>query len=626
MKNNWHLRQSGRLILASGLSGLGLLAYLYYSPVHIAGLSLGDILLIIATLTASLPIAKTALISLRYKIISIDLLVTIAVVGAIIIGQYWEAAAVSILFIFGHFLEAMALHKTRSALESLVKEIPDVATVERDGQLVTIKPDEVKLGEIVVIKPGQKIPVDGKIVDGNASVNQANVTGESMPIDMSQNDYVYSGSLLSAGFLRVKADKVGDNTLLASIIELVEEAQDAKAKTQTFVEKFSAYYTPAIIVLAIVVYLITRDIYLSLTLLVVACPGALVIAAPVSMVAGIGNAARKGILVKGGDAIENIRAATVIAFDKTGTLTEGQPRVSAVKTFGITEKTLLGLAASAEYYSEHPLGVAIIGYAKNNSGAVIIQPTKTDVVTGLGIMAKIHDKKILVGNQKLITTRGIPMNDEVRAYLSHQQGLGQTAMIVASVGKVVGIISVTDHLRPGVKQLIADITKDSRRHVVMLTGDNSAVAKAIAHQTGIEQYYSELLPADKLDKIAELQQKYGKVIMVGDGVNDAPALAAADVGVAIEGAGKDIAMDTADVVLLSGNIAKLEYLLSLSQAVIRNMRTNIYFAVGLVIVLLIGVLTENIIMSLGMLIHIVSVILVIMNASRLKLFGSRHNA
>ncbi|MBP7018631.1 cation-translocating P-type ATPase [Candidatus Saccharibacteria bacterium] len=621
-RNSWKLKQSDRLIIATGLSGLGLLSHLLYSPEFIFNLTIGDILLIIAAVLASLPIAKTALSSLRYKIIGIDLLVIIAVIGAIIIGEYWEASAVSILFTFGHYLEAQALNKTRSALESLVNEIPNTARVERSGKLATIQADEVKLDEIVVIKPGEKVPVDGHVVGGNASVNQASVTGESMPVDMAKGDYIYSGSLLSSGFLRVEAEKVGDNTMLANIIELVEEAQDSKASTQVFLERFSTYYTPAIIVLALIVYLISRDAYLALTLLVIACPGALVIAAPVSMVAGIGNAAKNGILVKGGEAIENTKAARVIAFDKTGTLTEGQPRVSDVKTFGVSKKDLLGLAASAEYYSEHPLGKIIVEYAEDNLDKSISVPEKSEVIIGHGVMAQIKGTKVLVGNSKLLASYDVAINAAVQNYIEQQQASAHTTMLVSSGDKIIGVISVTDQLRPGAERLISTIRKHGLE-AVMLTGDNSASAKAIASQAGISRVYSELLPADKLAIITKLQKQHGKVIMVGDGVNDAPALATADVGIAIEGAGKDIAMDTADAVLLSGNISRLSYLLSLSRAVVFNMKTNIYFAVGLVIVLLIGVLTENVIMSLGMLIHIASVILVTMNASRLLTYKAK---
>jgi Cd2+/Zn2+-exporting ATPase len=623
MKNSWKLKQSDRLLIATSLSAIGLASYLFSSKAFVLGFSVGDLLLIIAAILAGLPIAKTALSSLRYKIIGIDLLVIIAVIGAIIIGEYWEAAAVSILFTFGHYLEARALNKTRSALESLVNEIPDTAIIERAGKLVTIQAEEVKLGEIVVIKPGQKVPVDGHIVGGNASVNQASVTGESMPVDMSNGDYIYSGSLLSSGFLRVEAEKVGDNTMLANIIELVEEAQDSKASTQVFLEKFSAYYTPAIIVLALIVYLFSRDAYLALTLLVIACPGALVIAAPVSMVAGIGNAAKNGILVKGGEAIENTKSSRVIAFDKTGTLTEGQPRVSDVKTFDVTKDELLKLSASAEYYSEHPLGRVIVEYAEAKSSKVITKPEKSEIITGHGVMATVNNARVLVGNPKLLASHDVEIGASVQEHINRQQAEGQTTMLVSRDDKVIGVISVTDHLRSGVKRLITTITKRYGLETVMLTGDNSASAKAIAKQAGIKQVYSELLPADKLALITKLQKQYGKVIMVGDGVNDAPALATADVGIAIEGAGKDIAMDTADAVLLSGNISKLSYLLSLSRAVVFNMKTNIYFAVGLVVVLIIGVLTENVIMSLGMLIHIASVILVTMNATRLLTYKGK---
>lgn len=625
MKNKYKLTQSHRLIIATSLSLLGLASYLINAQPVLFGYAAGDVLLIAGALLAGFPIAKNALSSLRYKIVGIDLLVSVAIVCAVIIGEHWEAAAVAILFTFGHLLEARALNKTRSALKALVDEIPDTAFVERDGKLVSIEPKDVQLGEIVVVKSGQKIPVDGIVADGNASVSQAAITGESMPVDKKAGDQVYSGSIVSGGFLRVTADKVGSNTLFASIIDMVEEAQDKKAKTQAYLEKFSTYYTPGIMLLAIVVYFITKDMYLSLTLLVIACPGALVVAAPVSMVAGIGNAARRGILVKGGEAVENSHAVNVIAFDKTGTLTEGTPTVSAVKTFGTNKQTVLELAASAEYYSEHPIGVAIVNHARDTSDVTVRAPKSADILTGLGVKMKTTNGDVLVGNQKLLTGNNITLEAAVQTYIDTQQQDGHTTTTVTQAGKVIGVISVTDQLRPGVKQLVQNLTTTYGKRVVMLTGDNEVTAKSIAHQAGITEFYGSLLPADKLEHIATLQKQYGKVMMVGDGVNDAPALAAADVGVAIEGLGKDVAMDTADVVLLSGGVTKLGYLIPLSRAVVRNMKTNIYFAVGLVALLLVGVLTENVIMSFGMLIHIISVILVTMNASRLIRYKAKTN-
>ena len=317
-------------------------------------LSLSDLMMLAAAFVAGYPIAVNAIQALRYRILGIDALVTLAVVGAIIIGVYWEAAAVTFLFMLGNYLESRALEKTRSAIKSLLELAPDTARVLRDGEEVELSPDEVVLGDLVIVRPGEKIPVDGTVTEGNAYINQAPITGESMPVNREAGETVFSGTVIESGYLKIKADKVGEDTTFARILEMVEEAQDKKARTQKFLEVFAAYYTPAIMVLAIVIYFITRDIPLSLTLLVIACPGALVIATPVSIVAGIGNGAQHGVLIKGGEVIEKIGTVKVIAFDKTGTLTEGKPKVTRVFAPQIDENKLLRLTASAEMYSEHP--------------------------------------------------------------------------------------------------------------------------------------------------------------------------------------------------------------------------------------------------------------------------------
>lgn len=621
MKNKFRTSLGLRLTTAVSLTTLGvLLSLVNQTQTQVAG----DVLLLIATAITALPIAKTALSALRYKVIGIDLLVTIAVIGAVFIGEYWEAAIVAVLFSLGHFLEARSINKTRHAIKSLLDEAPDVAWVERGKEVVEVQPHEVVSGDIVVVKPGQKIPVDGEVLSGQASVNQASITGESMPVDKTDGAYVYAGSIISSGYLRITTDVVGTNTMFARILEMVEEAQDKKAKTQVFLERFASYYTPAIILLAAITYFVTNDIYLALTLLVIACPGALVIATPISVVAGIGNGARNGLLIKGGESIENINSSRVIAFDKTGTLTEGQPQVVSVKAFGVKKNDLLRLAASAEYYSEHPLGASILKYATKETGASPSAPHSTEVLTGLGVRATVGAHSVLVGNRKLMQDSIIKLSNSIESYVRTQEHEGKTAMLVARDTSIIGVISVADPVRDGAKKMIENLHATNKR-VVMLTGDNHRTATAIAKQLGIDELYSQLMPTDKVAHVKTLQQKYGKVTMVGDGVNDAPALAAADASVAAGGTGKDIAMEVADIVLLSGDIRKLSYALGLSRAVVRNIKTNIYFAVSLVVILLIGVLTKNVIMSLGMLIHVVSVLLVIMNASRL-LGYNRDNA
>ena len=617
MKNRFLPSQGVRLAIAAGLTTVGSLLVFAFDIETV-----GNILLLLAAIITALPIAKTALTALRYKVIGIDLLVTIAVIGAILIGEYWEVAVVAVLFSLGHWLEARAINKTRSAIKSLLDEAPDVAWVERDGEIIELSPAEVLKNDIVIIKSGQKIPIDGEILSGQASVNQATVTGESMPVDKTNGDYVYAGSIITSGYLKVSAEKVGTNTMFARILEMVEEAQDKKAKTQVFLERFASYYTPAIIVLAIVTYIISQDIYLALTLLVIACPGALVIATPISIVAGIGNGARNGILIKGGESIENISSSRVIAFDKTGTLTEGQPRVVSVKAFDVSQDKLLTLAGTAEYYSEHPLGASVVEHVSQQTKSTLTDPLETEVLTGLGVKATTDQGVVLVGNRQLMENSAVDLKPAVEKHMREQETAGRTAMLVAHDGIVIGVISVADPIRPGAKEMIEQGHRNNKK-IVMLTGDNQRTATAIAKQLNIDEVYSQLMPTDKVEHITRLQQKYGKVTMVGDGVNDAPALATADASVATGGVGKDIAMEVADIVLLSGDISKLNYAIGLSQAVVRNIKANIYFAVGVVIVLLIGVLTKNVIMSLGMLIHVISVLLVIMNASRLLRYNGK---
>ncbi len=620
MKNRSRISPAIRLATSASLAVLGiLLGQTSQSQLQVTG----SILLLIATAITAFPIVKTALVTLRYKVIGIDLLVSFAVIGAVLIGEYWEAAVVAILFSLGHLLEARSINKTRSAIKLLLDEAPDVAWVEREGEIVELSPSAVKMGDIVVVKSGQKIPVDGEVASGRASINQASITGESMPVDRNKKEQVYAGSIINSGYLRIVATGVGKNTMFSRILEMVEEAQDKKAKTQVFLERFASYYTPAIIVLAAITYVVSQDIYLALTLLVIACPGALVIATPISVVAGIGNGARNGILIKGGESIENMSSSRVVAFDKTGTLTEGKPRVVSVKTFGINENKLLSLAATAEYYSEHPLGASIVEYASRQTNTAPATPLQTEVLTGLGIKAETSEGTVLVGNRQLMQQSGVEIGQRPESHLRTLETTGQTAMIIAQKQTIIGVISVADPIRSGAREMIKQLRQEGKK-VIMLTGDNQRTADAIASQLGIDEVYAELMPTGKVEHIAELQQKYGKVTMVGDGVNDAPALAAADASVATGGTGKDIAMEVADIVLLSGDISKLSYALGLSRAVMRNIKANIFFAVGLVVVLLVGVLTKNVIMSLGMLIHVVSVLLVIINASRLLRYNSNH--
>ncbi len=586
-----------------------------YEPVTV-------VVMLAATVIAGTPIFMKAVGALRYGIVGIDALVTIAVGGALVIGEYWEAAAVTFLFMFGDWLEARTLEKTRSSIKSLLGLAPATARVRRGGAELEISPAFVVAGDIVVIRPGERIPVDGTVLEGDAYVNQAAITGESLPVSRGPYEQVFSGTVIESGYLVVRADRVGEDTTFARILQLVEDAQDKKAKTQKFLEKFSRYYTPAVIIMAVLLYLLTRDLVSALTLLVIACPGALVISAPVSIVAGIGNGAGHGVLVKGGDIMEKLGAVRVIAFDKTGTLTEGRPAVVRVEAFGIAEEELLLIAAIGESYSEHPLARAIIREATGRLGALTETAKNAQMLPGRGIRFMMSGKTYLVGNRTLFMEYSVPLGG-TETLLSLEEKKGRTAVLVGDAERVLGLLSIADVVRKDAKALVADLRRLGVRRLVMLTGDNERAAAAISAELGLDGHYAELLPEDKVRVLSELQANYGRTAMVGDGVNDAPALASADLGIAVGGAGSDVAIETADVVLMSAELGRLAYAIGLSRATVANMKQNIGFALLVAGLLLAGVLVKTVNLSFGMLVHEASVLLVIINAVRLLGYGRK---
>ncbi|WP_367339600.1 heavy metal translocating P-type ATPase [Aminivibrio sp.] len=606
----------GQIVLISGI-----LAAASFVLKEMIGYEKITILLMLATtVIAGAPVFRKAIGALRYRIVGIDALVTIAVTGAVIIGEYWEAAAVTFLFMLGDYLESRTIEKTRSSIKALLDMAPEKAKVRRNGTETEINPEDVVKGDFVVVRPGEKIPVDGTVVEGSAYINQAAITGESIPISRSVDETVFSGTVIESGYLVVRADRIGEDTTFARILKMVEDAQDKKAKTQKFLEKFSRYYTPAIIILSIALFLATNDLVLALTLLVIACPGALVISTPVSIVAGIGNGAKHGILVKGGEIMEKLGAVKVVAFDKTGTLTVGKPSVTRVEPVGMSEDELLRIAAVGESYSEHPLGKAIISTATKKLGPINETPEDAEIFSGHGLRFSLGGKTYFIGNRKLFTDNGISV-DGHESYMQSEERKGQTAVIVGTGEGVCGIISIADTVRSDARSLVLDLESRGISRIVMLTGDNGRAAEAIAGETGIREFYSELLPEDKVRVLSGLRERYGIIAMVGDGVNDAPALASSDLGIAVGGAGKDIAMETADVVLLSEEIKKLSYAVGLSRATVRNMKQNIIFALLVAAFLLAGVLAKTVNLSFGMLVHEVSVLLVILNAIRLLGYG-----
>ena len=579
----------------------------------------GNSFMVAAAAVAGAPIVIKAARALTSRVIGIDLLVSVATIGALIIGQYWEAAAVTFLFGIGHALEAATLNKTRSALAELVASSPDVAVVIREGEQVEVPAAGVVMGETVLVKNGAKVPVDGEVIAGAGGLDEASITGESIPVEKSTGDKVFAGTVSTGGFLQVKATGVGADTTLARIIHRVEEAQDAKASTQQFMDRFSGWYTPAIMVLALVVGLISGDVVLALTLLVIGCPGALVISIPVSIVAGIGRAAKDGILIKGGEFLETSAKITAVAVDKTGTLTTGRPHLSDVVVLDprMDRAQVLTWAARAEAGSEHPLARPILAAAAEQNLPIAGLPEHTEPVPGKGIAATTAGRRVLVGNLALLEQYGVADTMGAAGAAEELASAGHTPMIVAVDDTVAGVVAVADKVREDAAQMVADLHKAGVRKVIMLTGDAPLVANAIGEATGVDEVHAGLLPEDKLVVVQELQRQGHTVAMVGDGVNDAPALATANIGVAMGAAGSAVAVETADIALMADNLLKLPEAISLARRTVANMRQNIAIALTTVSLLLLGVLLGGVTMTIGMLVHEVSVLVVIVNAMRL---------
>ncbi|PFG39858.1 Cd2+/Zn2+-exporting ATPase [Georgenia soli] len=581
--------------------------------------AVSDVFMVAAAVVGGAPIAVKAVRALMVRAISIDLLVSVAAVGAVIIGEYWEAAAVTFLFAVGHALEARTMNRTRSALAELVAVAPDVAVVLRDGEQVEVPAGAVVMGETVLVKNGAKVPVDGEVVGGTGALDEASITGESIPAEKAAGDKVYAGTVSRGGFLQVRATGVGADTTLARIIHRVEEAQDARAKTQAFIDRFSTWYTPGIMLLALAVGLITGDVVLALTLLVIGCPGALVISIPVAIVAGIGRAAKDGILIKGGEFLERSARIDAVAVDKTGTLTEGRPYLTDVVVLdpSLDRDDVLTWAAAAEAGSEHPLARPVLDAAAEEGLSTPGLPESTEPVPGMGVIASTGGHRVLVGNAALLTAEGV--EDTVGAVRAAEElaAAGRTPMIVAVDGRVAGVVAVADKVREDATEMVRRLHAAGVKKVVMLTGDAPLVAEAIGRATGVDEVRAGLLPEDKLDAVRELQRQKLTVAMVGDGVNDAPALATADIGVAMGAAGSAVAVETADIALMGDNLLRLPEAIGLSRRTVSVMRQNIAVALVTVTLLLAGVFAGGVTMAIGMLVHEASVLVVIANAMRL---------
>jgi Cd2+/Zn2+-exporting ATPase len=562
-------------LAASGLTIVaGIALRFLYGPTLISNL-----LLLATMILSGYRIAELGLRSLFGRYISINLLITIAAIGALAIGHIEEGAAVLFLFNIAEKLEDYAADRARHSIEALMELKPEVATIRRNGEEALVPIEEVWPGETFVVRPGDRIPLDGLVVEGTSSVNQAAITGESAPIYKELGQEVYAGTINIDGFLAVRVTKIMEETLLVKILQMIEEAEEHRSPTEAFVDKFAKWYTPSVILLALIVATVpplllrqppTEWIYRSLVMLVVACPCALAISTPVAMVSAIASAGRNGVLVKGSNYVEQVSKVKVIAFDKTGTLTQGKLGVVDIITQDLPEREVLRRAVALEAKAEHPIARAILERAKEE-GVEVAETTDFKAYVGRGVEACLDEKTCCVGNLRLFEELNIAPMDGVVERLEAE---GKTVVLVSEDDCTIGAIALMDEVREGVEETISQL-KDKGIRVEMLTGDNEATARAIAERLGLDGYMAHLLPEEKVQAIEKLKAEYGVVAMVGDGVNDAPALAAADVGIAMGAIGSDVALETADIALMEDEVRRVDYLVRLSRATMSRIRENI---------------------------------------------------
>ena len=617
--NDQKLRLFIKPIISAAFILFGLLISITSLPIEIA-----NILYTVAILVSGLKPFKSAFYSLKSKSLDMNVLMTVAVIGAMLIGEFFEGAIVIFLFTIGTLLQTISIDKTRNSIQSLMELTPNTANLYTPKGIISKDLHEIQVGDIILVKPGERIPLDGTITEGTSSLNQSPITGESIPVDKSTNDDVYAGSINENGTLKIKVTTLVEDTTLSKIIEMVEAAQENKAPAQAFIDKFSEIYTPVAFVLALLVMLIPPMLtlgswgewfYKGLELLVIACPCALVISTPVAIVTAIGNAAKNGVLIKGGNYLEALGSLNAIAFDKTGTLTEGKPKVTAVKHMESDVQTLLQLALSLEAYSTHPISKAIVDYtSKLNISPKHVSDFEN--ITGKGIKGKIDNQIVYAGNQSLIAS----INPKIKTHasmFSDFEKQGYTIIIISSTTTFYGLITIEDPLRENIKATMHQLQKYNIKNTVMLTGDNQETANKIAALADIHETYAKLMPKDKLSAIEDLQKRNYRVGMIGDGINDAPALAQSDVGIAMGGVGSDTAMQTANIVLMSDNLQQLPKSISISKKAKTIIKQNIYFSVIIKLIAFILVFPGLLTLWLAVLSDTGAAILVILNSLRL---------
>ena len=575
---------------------------------------------VIPMLLGGIAIGHPTLVTiLERRRVTAGTLVIIAIAGSAYLGEYLAAAVVAFMMLAGEFLEEITLQRTRNAVQELVRLTPDVASVERDGAWVQVPLHEVRVGDRVLVRPGERVPVDGTILSGEASLNEASITGESMPVDKTNGAHVYAGTTSQSGAIVVRTDRTGRDTTLGRIIQIVRAAQDQKGATQKIADRFAVYFTPVILSIGALVWLVTSDLLRVMTVFVIACPCALVLATPTAVVASVGNIARRGGLIKGGVTLETAGRVTAVAFDKTGTLTQGCPVVAAVVPFdGRSARDVLQMAAIAEVRSEHPLARAIVEHART-AGLSPADPEHFTMTFGRGVEAAWNGYRIEVGNQRILAA-----DDPAADVLVAHERQGRTALIVRVDGHPWGVIGLADAVRPQAREVIASLRAMGVGHLVMLTGDHAVTAEAIAREVGITDVRAGLLPEQKLDVIRELRAAGEVVAMIGDGVNDAPALVLADVGVAMGAAGTDVALESADVALMGDDLTLLPEILVLSRRALGIIRQNIWgfgVAVNIAGIVLAG---SGLLSPIGAaIVHNVASLFVVINSGRLLTFRAR---
>lgn len=566
--------------------------------------------------------------ALKEKTLNVDLLMILAALGAAAIGQPAEGAVLLFLFSLSNTLQTYAMDRSRKAIEKLLDLRPAQATVRRGSRLVTLPIEQLTLGDIVLVRPGERFPIDGEVTHGASEVDQATITGESMPVHKKEHDLVFAGTVNGTGSLEIRVTRLAKDTTLARIVKMVEEAQATKANTQQMLDAFEQRYAIFVLSAAALLILVPwlmldhefqPTFYRAMTWLVVASPCALVISTPASILSAIANAARNGILFKGGVHLEKTATLKALAFDKTGTLTSGKPTMTSLHTFsGIKEDDLLRLVAAVEARSEHPLANAIVE-AAHVCAPHLPPSSEFRAIPGQGVEGTVESHHLWVGNERMFIERDVEIPAKILNKASEMQDEGQTAMFAYEVKsqKFLGLIGVADTLREDAVEMIQALKAAGIEHVVMLTGDNAKVAAKIAARAGVDEFHADLLPQDKVTVLKSLQQKYGPVAMVGDGVNDAPSLATADIGIAMGGAGTDVAIETADMVLMSDDLRKIPFSIKLAQRARKVVWQNLTFSLAVIVLLVAGAFGADLALPLGVIGHEGSTVLVVLNGLRL---------